>query len=238
MEENLSGFTFLNLALLQLPGQEAPDLSPTEWVVQMWNDGGWMMWFLGAAFAIGVVIIIWKLIDLGMTSARTKKVLHEVDERLAARDVPGAIAAARESNTPAGRILLAGLERHGEGNERVMKAIENVGLIQMASLERGLVWLATIANVAPLLGFLGTVIGMIVAFQNIEAAGEVEATLVAGGIKIALITTAAGLVIAIPMNIMHNYFVTKVDRMVIDMEEVAQRMIDTLQEIGGTTARA
>ncbi|HUG40243.1 MAG TPA: MotA/TolQ/ExbB proton channel family protein [Longimicrobiales bacterium] len=228
----MSGFTFLNLALLQLPGQAAPDLSPMEWLVQMWEDGGWMMWFLGAAFAIGVVIIIWKLIDLGMTSSRTKTVLREVDERLAARDVPGAIAAARESDTPAGRILLAGLERHGEGNERVMKAIENVGLIQMASLERGLVWLATIANVAPLLGFLGTVIGMIVAFQNIEAAGEVEATLVAGGIKIALITTAAGLVIAIPMNIMHNYFVSKVDRMVIDMEEVAQRMIDTLQEIG------
>jgi biopolymer transport protein ExbB len=234
----LSGFTFLNLALLQLPGQEVPDLSAWEWLAQMWDDGGWMMWFLGTALAIGVGIIIWKLIDLGMTSTRTNVVLREVDERLAARDVPGAMAAARESNTPAGRILLAGLERHGEGNERVMKAIENVGLIQMASLEKGLVWLATIANVAPLLGFLGTVIGMIIAFQNIEAAGEVEATLVAGGIKIALITTAAGLVIAIPMNIMHNYFVTKVDRMVIDMEESAQRMIDTLQEIGAGHATA
>lgn len=235
MEENLSGF--MNLALLQLPGMEAPDLSPTEWLVQMWNDGGWMMWFLGASFLIGIIIIVWKLIDLGRTSARTKKVLREVDERLAARDIAGAMAAARESNTPAGRILLAGLERHGEGNERVMKAIENVGLIQMASLEKGLVGLATITNIAPLLGFLGTVIGMIVAFQNIEAAGEVEATLVAGGIKIALITTAAGLIIAIPMSIMHNYFVSRVDRMVIDMEEVAQRMIDTLQEIG-TPARA
>ncbi|MBW3554748.1 MAG: MotA/TolQ/ExbB proton channel family protein [Gemmatimonadetes bacterium] len=234
----MSGFTFLNLALLQLPGQEMPDLSPMEWLAQMWNDGGWMMWFLGAALLIGVIIIIWKLIDLGMTSTRTKKVLREVDERLAAHDIAGATAAARDSNTPAGRILLAGLERHNEGTERVMKAIENVGLIQMASLEKGLVWLATIANVAPLLGFLGTVIGMIIAFQNIEAAGEVEATLVAGGIKIALITTAAGLVIAIPMNIMHNYFVSKVDRMVIDMEESAQRMIDTLQEIGTTPARA
>lgn len=238
MEEILSGFTFPNLALLQLPGQEAPDLSPMEWLAQMWNDGGWMMWFLGAALLIGVIIIIWKLIDLGMTSTRTKKVLREVDERLAAHDIAGATAAARDSNTPAGRILQAGLERHNEGTERVMKAIENVGLIQMASLEKGLVWLATIANVAPLLGFLGTVIGMIIAFQNIEAAGEVEATLVAGGIKIALITTAAGLVIAIPMNIMHNYFVSKVDRMVIDMEESAQRMIDTLQEIGTSPARA
>ena len=227
----MSGVTFLNLALLQIPGMEAPDLTVGEWMVTIWEDGGFMMWPLAAALAIGIGIIIWKLIDLGITSSRTKKVLREVDERLAARDVPGAIAAARESNTPAGRILLAGLERHGEGSERVMKAIENVGLIQMAGLESGLVWLATIANVAPLLGFLGTVIGMIQAFQNIEAAGEVEATLVAGGIKVALITTAAGLTIAIPINIMHNYFVTKVDRLVIDMEESAQKMIDTLQEI-------
>ena len=215
-------------------------MSIGEWAVTIWEDGGFMMWPLAACLAIGIGISIWKLIDLGSTSSRTKKVLRAVDERLAARDVPGAIEAARESNTPAGRILLAGLERHGEGSERVMKAIENVGLIQMAGLESGLVWLATIANVAPLLGFLGTVIGMIQAFQNIEAAGEVEATLVAGGIKVALITTAAGLTIAIPINIMHNYFVTKVDRLVIDMEESAQKTIDTLQEIetgGATTAR-
>ncbi len=231
MEANLSGVTFLNLAMLQIPGMEGPDLSFSEWAVSIWQDGGWMMWPLGAAAVLGLGVIIWKLIDLGITGARTRKVLREVDERLAKRDVPGALKAARESNTPAGRILLAGLERHGEGTERVMKAIENVGLIQMAGLESGLVWLATIANVAPLLGFLGTVIGMIQAFQNIEAAGEVEATLVAGGIKVALITTAAGLTIAIPMNIMHNYFVTKVDRLVIDMEESAQKMIDTLQEI-------
>lgn len=225
----------LNLAL-QIPGMEGPDLTLSEWAVQIWEDGGFMMWPLGAALAIGIGVIIWKLIDLSITGSRTKKVLRQVDERLAERDIQGAMEAARESNSPAGAILLAGLERHGEGTERVMKAIENVGLIQMAGLENGLVWIATIANVAPLLGFLGTVIGMIQAFQNIEAAGEVEATLVAGGIKVALITTASGLAIAIPMNIMHNYFVTKVDRLVIDMEESAQKMIDTLQEIDAGAA--
>ena len=96
-------------------------------------------------------------------------------------------------------------------------------------------WLATLSNVAPLLGFLGTVIGMIQAFQAIEIAGEVEATLVAGGIKVALITTATGLAIAIPINVAHNYFVAKVDRIVIDMEESAQKMIDALHivERGG-----
>src|SRR5690606_28282780 len=92
----------------------------------------------------------------------------------------------------------------------------------------GLVWLATVSNVAPLLGFFGTVIGMIQAFQAIESAGEVEATVVAGGIKVALITTAAGLAIAIPINIAHNYFVSRIDRLVLDMEESAQKMIDAV----------
>lgn len=198
---------------------------------QMWVDGGWMMWPLGACAVLGLAIIVWKLVDMGNKGARTRKFLREVDTLLAQRKVNEALALARASDSPAGRILAAGLERREEGSERVMKAIENVGLIEMASLERGLTWLATVSNVAPLLGFLGTVLGMIEAFAAIEGAGEVEATLVAGGIKIALITTAAGLLIAIPMNIAHNYFVTRIDSMVIDMEESAQKMVDALHDM-------
>jgi biopolymer transport protein ExbB len=199
-------------------------------VIQMWNDGGWMMWPLGASAVLGLVIIVWKLYDLSTKQVRTTKFLRQVDERIAQRKIAEALVLAKESDTPAGRILAAGLERHDEGSERVMKAIENVGLIEMANLESGLVWLATVSNVAPLLGFLGTVLGMIEAFQAIELAGEVEATLVASGIKVALITTAAGLVIAIPINIAHNYFVTRIDRLVIDMEESAQKMVDALHD--------
>jgi biopolymer transport protein ExbB len=217
------------MALLQIPGIETPQRSFGEVVSDTWNDGGWMMYFLGTAALVGLIVIVWKLVDLGTKGARTKRFLREADELIAQGRVNEALALARESNSPAARILAAGLERQDEGTERVMKAIENVGLIEMASLESGLVWLATVSNVAPLLGFLGTVIGMIEAFQAIELAGEVEATLVAGGIKVALITTATGLAIAIPINIMHNYFVTKVDRLVLDMEESAQKMIDALQ---------
>jgi biopolymer transport protein ExbB len=207
----------------------------SEQVADIWSGGGFMMWPLATAAVIGLVIIVWKLFDLSSKSLRTRKFLREVDELIAQRRINDALALSRDSNTPAGRIMAAGLERHTEGSERVMKAIENVGLIEMAGLESGLVWLATVSNVAPLLGFLGTVIGMIQAFQAIEAAGEVEATLVAGGIKVALITTATGLAIAIPMNIAHNYFVTRVDRLVIDMEESAQKMVDALHEPGRAT---
>lgn len=225
---SLGSFVF---ALLQIPGLDAPEMTFTETMVQMWVDGGWMMWPLGACAALGLIIIVWKLIDLSFKGIRTRTFLREVDALLTQQKLSEALALSRESNTPAGNILAAGLERHDEGPDRVMKAIENVGLLEMAGLERGLIWLATVSNVAPLLGFLGTVIGMIEAFQAIENAGEVEATLVAGGIKIALITTAAGLVIAIPINIAHNFFVTRIDGMVIDMEESAQKMIDTLHEM-------
>ncbi|MEX0893579.1 MAG: MotA/TolQ/ExbB proton channel family protein [Gemmatimonadota bacterium] len=228
----MASFSTPILAILQAEALEGADLSIAEWIAKTWNDGGWMMYFLGATALLGLVVIIWKLFDLTAKSARTTKFLRQVDDLIAKGKIDEALKVSRESNSPAGRILAAGLERRNEGTERVMKAIENVGLIEMASLERGLVWLATVSNVAPLLGFLGTVIGMIVAFQNIELAGEVEATLVAGGIKVALITTATGLVIAIPVNIAHNYFVSKIDRMVIDMEESAQKMVDALHVQG------
>jgi biopolymer transport protein ExbB len=229
----LGSLTPITHAVLQLPGVEQ-DMTFTENVADIWAGGGFMMWPLAAAALIGLIIIVWKLFDLSSKSLRTRKFLRDVDELIAQRKINEALALSRDSNTPAGRILAAGLERHDQGSERVMKAIENVGLIEMAGLESGLVWLATVSNVAPLLGFLGTVIGMIEAFQAIEAAGEVEATLVAGGIKVALITTATGLAIAIPMNIAHNYFVTRVDRLVLDMEESAQKMVDALSEHGRT----
>jgi biopolymer transport protein ExbB len=205
---------------------------------EIWEAGGFMMWPLGLALAIGILIIIWKFIDLQSKAARTRKLLGDVDEMIAQGRLDEALARCEDSKAPAAEILKAGLRRHEEGTERVMQAIENAGAIQVAGLERGLVWLATLANVAPLLGFLGTVIGMIMAFQAIEIAGEVEATLVAGGIKVALITTATGLTIAIPINIMHNYFVTRIDRLVIDMEESAQRMIDALHEREARAAAA
>ncbi|MCY3700678.1 MAG: MotA/TolQ/ExbB proton channel family protein [Gemmatimonadetes bacterium] len=199
-------------------------------LAEIWEAGGWMMWPLGAALAIGVLIILWKLVDLQLKGGKNKTVLREADEQIAAGHLDEALEVCTESGAPAGNVLSAGLSRYNEGTERATQAVENAGAIEVAGLEKGLVWLATLSNVAPLLGFLGTVIGMIMAFQAIEIAGEVEATLVAGGIKVALITTATGLTIAIPINIFHNYFVTKIDRLVIDMEESAQRLIDALHE--------
>jgi biopolymer transport protein ExbB len=218
--------SMLALALLQLPGVETPEMT----FMDIWEGGGWMMWFLLACAVVGAAVILWKLVDLSTKAARTRRVLRDVDALVAEGRIAEAVETAETSATPAGRILAEGLRRADEGTERVIKAIENAGMIEMAKLERGLVVLATVSTVAPLLGFLGTVVGMIVAFQAIELAGEVEATTVAAGIKVALITTAAGLVIAIPVSIAHNYFVSRIDRLVIDMEESAQRTIDHLHD--------
>lgn len=218
-------------ALLQLPGMDQPDLTWQQQVGFIWDQTGFMRWPLALCLVIGILVIIWKFLSLMVKSTSTRKVLRDVDELLASQRIDEALELTRESQSPGARVIYAGLERHEEGQDRVMKAIENQGLIELSKLERGLVVLATLTNIGPLLGFLGTVIGMIIAFQSIEAAGEVEATLVAGGIKVALLTTAAGLAIAIPMSIFHNYFVSRIDSLVIDMEESAQKMIDALHAI-------
>ena len=215
-------------AFLQIPGLEGSDATMSEQVAERWEATGFMRWPLLFCLLVGIAVIIWKFIRLWMIAAKTRQVLRDVDELLTQQQIREALELTRDTDAPAANILYAGLERSEEGTDRVMKAIENQGLIEMSKLESGLVILATLSTIAPLLGFLGTVIGMIIAFQSIEAAGEVEATLVAGGIKVALLTTAAGLAIAIPVSIGHNYFVSFIDSMVIDMEESAQKMVDTL----------
>ena len=224
--------------LLQLPGAESTDRTLGEWLAATWEDAGGMAWPLGLCILVGVVVILWKLVDIIRKGGSTKRVLREVDELLAQQQLKEALELTRESNSPAANILHAGLERRDEGTDRVMKAIENQGLIELSKLERGLVVLATLTNVAPLLGFLGTVIGMIAAFHAIEIAGEVDAVTVAEGIKIALTTTAAGLAIAIPVSIAHNFFVSRIDHLILDMEESAQKMIDALfaMQTGGGAA--
>ena len=221
----------LYAVMLQIPGVDAPALTWQEQLTQNWDATGWMRWPLAFCLALGLIVIVIKFVSLTAKSAKTRTILKEVDELLTQQRIKEALELTRDTDSPAANILNAGLERHDEGTERVMKAIENQGLIEMSKLESWLVVLATLTNIAPLLGFLGTVIGMILAFQSIEAAGEVEATLVAGGIKVALLTTAAGLMIAIPVSIGHNYFVAKIDSLVIDMEESAQKMVDTLHAI-------
>jgi len=198
-------------------------------LLTLFADGGWMMYPLVLCSLISVGVMIAKAWTLLAAHKGTKNLLTEVEQATRAGDVDGAIRLASETPGPAAAILLAGLRRiqtkrvvSGE----IESAVATTGTTELAFLERGLVILATVANVAPLMGFLGTVAGMILAFGAIEAAGDVDPTLVAGGIKVALLTTAAGLAIAVPVNIGYNFFVTRIDTLIVDMEQGAQRILN------------
>ncbi len=207
-------------------------------LLSLFSDGGFMMYPLVLCSLIALGVIIAKSWTLYVAHASTKEVLAEVEEATAAGRIAEAAELAAARPGPAAAILVAGLRRLAKdevGQEELASAIRTTGTIELGFLERGLVILATVANVAPLMGFLGTVIGMIIAFASIEAAGDVDATLVAGGIKVALLTTATGLLIAIPVNLGYNFFVTRIDALILQMEQGAQKVLDLAYSLGVKT---
>lgn len=206
-------------------------------LISLFADGGLMMYPLVLCSLIALGVIIAKAWTLWVAHRNTREVLSQVGELAREGRIDEAMRIASETPGPAAAILLAGLRRIREGRVRegeLEQAVSTTGTIELGFLERGLVVLATVANVAPLMGFLGTVAGMILAFGAIEAAGDVDPTLVAGGIKVALLTTATGLLIAIPVNIGYNFFVTRIDTLIIDMEQGAQEVLNLAWDLENT----
>jgi biopolymer transport protein ExbB len=198
-------------------------------LLQLFADGGVMMYPLVLCSLLAFGVMIAKGWTLYIAHRKSQEILGSIEELGRKGDLDAAINLAEETPGPVAAILLAGLRRlhlrRVTGGD-IEKAVQTTGVIELGFLERGLVVLATIANVAPLMGFLGTVAGMISAFGAIAQAGQVEASLVAGGIKIALITTATGLIIAVPVNIAYNYFVTRIDSLILDMEQGTQQILN------------
>jgi biopolymer transport protein ExbB len=198
-------------------------------LLTLFADGGLMMYALVLCSLVALGVTIAKAWTLWIAHRDTDRVLAEVKELTEAGRIEEAIRVTAETPGPASAILLAGLRRIRKGEVRedeLEQAVNTTGTIELGFLERGLVILATVANVAPLMGFLGTVAGMIMAFASIEAAGDVDPTLVAAGIKVALLTTATGLLIAIPVNVAYNFFVTRIDRLIMDMEQGTQQLLN------------
>lgn len=208
-------------------------------LIQLFHDGGGMMYFLLLASLLGFGVIIAKLYILWVARRDTQRVLSTVAEMGRERRLDDAIAYLQDTPGPVAAILLAGLNRIRDrrAGRDIEQAMTTTGKIEIGFLERGMVVLATVATVAPLMGFLGTVWGMIMAFAAIEVAGQVEATLVASGIKVALITTATGLIIAIPVNMAYNYFVTRIDGLIISMEQGTNTVLNLLWDVFGDTGQ-
>jgi len=198
-------------------------------LLTLFADGGWMMYPLTLCSLIALGVIIAKTWTLWVAHKHTHRILTEVEEVARSGRIDEAIQLAADTPGPVAAILHAGLRRirvKTVRNGEIEQAVSTTGTIELGFLERGLVILATVANVAPLMGFLGTVAGMIIAFAAIEAAGDVDPTLVAGGIKVALLTTATGLIIAVPVNIGYNFFVTRIDTLILEMEQGSQKVLN------------
>jgi len=161
----------------------------------------------------------------------TRKFLSTIKKALKEGGIPAALEVCANTRGPVASIFHAGLMRADQGVEEVEKAIMNAGRVEMAFLERGLIWLSTIISIAPMLGFTGTVWGMIMAFQAIEEANDISPSIVAHGIAVALLTTLFGLVVAITIQVAHNFFVSRIDRLVVDMEEGSFELVDSLVEL-------
>ena len=198
-------------------------------LMTLFEDGGWMMYPLIFCSLMALGVIIAKAWTLWLAHRGTHKLLAAVREAALSGDIDRALEIAAATPGPAAAILHVGLRRIRGGSVsqgEIERAVSTTGVIELSFLERGLVILATVANVAPLMGFLGTVLGMVLAFDSIANAGIVEPSLVAGGIKVALLTTATGLIVAIPVNIGYNYFVTRIDQLIVDMEEGTQQILN------------
>jgi biopolymer transport protein ExbB len=177
---------------------------------------------------LGLALAIERIIYLNLSTTNTQMLLNKVETSLENGGVEAAKEVCKNTRGPVAGIFLQGLDRINEGLDIVEKSIISYGGVLMGRLEKGLSWIALFIALAPMLGFMGTVIGMIMAFDMIEAAGDISPTIVAGGIKVALLTTVFGLIVAIILQIFYNYLVAKIDSLVNDMEDSSITFVDIL----------
>lgn len=198
-------------------------------IKQKFIEGGWeWMSPVLICLIIGLAIVVERTIFLNLASTNTTKLLAKIEDAMKSGGVEAAKEVCRNTRGPVASIFYQGLDRSSEGIEIVEKSIVSYGSVQMAQMERGLIWISLFIALAPMLGFMGTVVGMIAAFDAIEAAGDISPSLVAGGIKVALLTTVAGLIVAVILQIFYNYLVSKVDSLVNAMEDASISLIDIL----------
>ncbi len=220
----------------QMVGGEAepePEQSFHQVIKQKFIEGGAeFMAVVLLCLILGLALAIERIIYLNLATTNTEKLLNEIEGALNSGGVDAAKEICRNTKGPVASIFYQGLDRAKEGIDVVEKTIVAYGSVQMGLLEKGLSWIALFISLAPMLGFMGTVIGMIGAFDAIEAAGDISPSLVAHGIKVALLTTVFGLIVAIILQIFYNYIVSKVDSLVNDMEDSSISMVDLLMKSG------
>lgn len=192
------------------------------------EGGAGFMGIVLLCLILGLAVSIERIIYLSLATTNTKKLLSKIEVSLENGGVEAAKEVCRSTRGPVASIFYQGLDRAHEGIEMVEKTVVSYGGVQMGAMEKGLTWISLFIALGPMLGFMGTVIGMIGAFDSIQAAGDISPTLVAGGIKVALITTVTGLIVAMVLQVFYNYIVSKIDNIVNDMEDSSIALVDLL----------
>lgn len=177
---------------------------------------------------IGLAISIERIITLNLATTNTQKLLGQIEDALAKGGVNAALDVTRNTRGPVASIFTQGLMRYSEGVDMVEKSIVSYGGVEMGRLEKGLIWISLMIALGPMLGFFGTVVGMIVAFDDIAKAGDISPNIVASGMKVALLTTVAGLIVGMILQVFYNYLVSKIDSLVNSMEDASISLIDIL----------
>jgi len=199
-------------------------------MVQYFHDGGNFMWPILVALVFGLVFTLERIYSLMMSRIDSETFFDDITKVIDNDGAEAALELCEQTQGPVSAIFHAGLSRLHRGLAEVEKAIQNAGAIEMAFLEKNMIWLNAVITIAPMLGFTGTVIGMISAFDAIKAANDISPAVVAGGISQALLTTAFGLVVAMIIQTFQNLFVSRIDKLVLDMEEQSVKIMDHLYE--------
>lgn len=211
--------------------QATNDGGALNWLVEKYNAGGFFMHPILASLIIGLGFAFERFWTLSRARTNTKKFIVDVKKALQNGGVEAAKKVCENTRGPVASVFYAGLLRYDEGLDAAEKAIVAYGGIEMGFLERGLIWISTFITIAPMLGFTGTVQGMIEAFDAIKEAAQISPAVVAEGISVALLTTLFGLVVAMILQVFYNYFVSRIDRLVGDMEQSSIELIDALYEM-------
>ncbi|RMF09431.1 MAG: MotA/TolQ/ExbB proton channel family protein [Candidatus Neomarinimicrobiota bacterium] len=200
-------------------------------MVEYFVNGGPFMWPILFALLFGIAFSLERFYSLIMSSVNSKKFFSSIESTLENEGVDAAIELCEQTKGPVAEIFHAGLSRYHRGLDEVEKAIQNAGGIEMSFLEKNMIWLNAVITIAPLLGFTGTVSGMIRAFESIAAANDISPAVVASGISEALLTTAFGLIVAMIIQVFQNFFVSRIDHLILDMEEHSVQLLDKLYEM-------
>ena len=198
-------------------------------LMQKFLEGGWG-WMLPilVCLVIGLAIAIERMLYLSFSNINSKKFIAKVEEALNKNGIEAAKEVCRTTKGPIASIYYQGLDRYDQGLDAVEKAVVSYGSVQTGQMESGLSWIGLFIALSPMLGFMGTVVGMVDAFDQIQAAGDISPTLVAGGIKVALLTTLMGLIAAVILQLFYNYIVSKIDSLVNEMEDSSITLMDIL----------